>query len=220
MFHRESGVFKTTYGADMALYPLPIAKWTIVALALIFVVIIPLTIHEYYLSILNLIFIAIVAKSFTKSVLNTALAIASTRRHAHHALRCRRRACERHLPRAALAARCDCAQLEPARLDAPAWARHRSDRDFAAAVDDVHARADMGTGDCVPGAARVWRRRPVEARAKGVSEIEAGSFDLDGDLPVNASGGALNGVILQMFNHGLTAAALFWFIGLSLAYSG
>src|SRR5436853_65023 len=26
MFHRESGVFKTTYGADMALYPLPIAK--------------------------------------------------------------------------------------------------------------------------------------------------------------------------------------------------
>ena len=32
MFHRESGVFKTTYGADMALYPLPIAKWTVVAL--------------------------------------------------------------------------------------------------------------------------------------------------------------------------------------------
>jgi branched-chain amino acid transport system permease protein len=60
MFHRESGVFKTTYGADMALYPLPIAKWTVVALAALFVVIIPLTVHEYYLSILNLIFIAIV----------------------------------------------------------------------------------------------------------------------------------------------------------------
>src|SRR3981189_2542232 len=60
MFHRESGVFKTTYGADMALYPLPIAKWTVLALALIFVAIIPLTVHEYYLSILNLIFIAIV----------------------------------------------------------------------------------------------------------------------------------------------------------------
>src|SRR5882757_6936554 len=60
MFHRESGVFKTTYGADMALYPLPIAKWTVVALAAIFVVIIPLAVHEYYLSILNLIFIAIV----------------------------------------------------------------------------------------------------------------------------------------------------------------
>ena len=60
MFHRESGVFKTTYGADMALYPLPIAKWTVAALALIFVVIIPLTVHEYYLSVLNLIFIAVV----------------------------------------------------------------------------------------------------------------------------------------------------------------
>src|SRR5215207_11647114 len=60
MFHRESGVFKTTYSADMALYPLPIAKWTVAALALIFVVIVPLMVHEYYLSILNLIFIAIV----------------------------------------------------------------------------------------------------------------------------------------------------------------
>src|SRR5258708_37995527 len=60
MFHRESGVFKTTYSADMALYPLPIAKWTVAVLALIFVVIVPFFVHEYYLSILNLIFIAIV----------------------------------------------------------------------------------------------------------------------------------------------------------------
>src|SRR5216684_6185753 len=60
MFHRESGVFKTTYAADMALYPLPIAKWTVVGLAVLFVLIIPITVHEYYLSILNLIFIAIV----------------------------------------------------------------------------------------------------------------------------------------------------------------
>ena len=60
MFHREAGVFKTTYASDMALYPLPIAKWTMAALALIFVVIVPLTLGEYYISILNLIFIAIV----------------------------------------------------------------------------------------------------------------------------------------------------------------
>jgi len=60
MFHRESGVFKTTYAADMALYPLPIAKWTVIALGVLFVLIIPLAVHEYYLSILNLIFIAIV----------------------------------------------------------------------------------------------------------------------------------------------------------------
>ena len=26
MFHREAGVFKTTYVADMALFPLPIAR--------------------------------------------------------------------------------------------------------------------------------------------------------------------------------------------------
>ena len=60
MFHREAGVFKTTYASDMALYPLPIAKWAVAALALLFVVVIPLMVHEYYLSILNLIFIAIV----------------------------------------------------------------------------------------------------------------------------------------------------------------
>ena len=44
----------------MALYPLPIAKWTMIAIAVIFVLIIPMMVHEYYLSILNLIFIAIV----------------------------------------------------------------------------------------------------------------------------------------------------------------
>jgi branched-chain amino acid transport system permease protein len=60
MFHREAGVFKTTYASDMALYPLPIAKWTMVTLALLFVVVVPLTLHEYYLSILNLVFIAVV----------------------------------------------------------------------------------------------------------------------------------------------------------------
>ena len=60
MFHREAGVFKTTYASDMALYPLPIAKWTIAVLAVVFVVIVPLAVHEYYLSILNLVFIAIV----------------------------------------------------------------------------------------------------------------------------------------------------------------
>ena len=60
MFHREAGVFKTTYAADMALYPLPIAKRTVAVLAVLFVVVAPLTLHEYQLSILNLIFIAIV----------------------------------------------------------------------------------------------------------------------------------------------------------------
>lgn len=60
MFHREAGIFKTSYSADMALYPLPIARWTVAGLAALFVVVIPLTLSEYYVSILNLILIAVV----------------------------------------------------------------------------------------------------------------------------------------------------------------
>src|SRR5271166_6502167 len=60
MFHRESGVFKTSYAADMALYPLPIAKWAVAAFAGLFIVIVPLTFGEYYVSILDLILIAVV----------------------------------------------------------------------------------------------------------------------------------------------------------------
>jgi branched-chain amino acid transport system permease protein len=60
MLHRESGVFKTSYAADMALYPLPIARWTILAIIVLFAVILPLSLHEYYLSIINLSLIAIV----------------------------------------------------------------------------------------------------------------------------------------------------------------
>src|SRR6266571_2106716 len=51
MIHRESGVFKTSYEADMALYPLPIARWTMAALGAISFLLIPLTLHEYYLSV-------------------------------------------------------------------------------------------------------------------------------------------------------------------------
>ena len=60
MLHRESGVFKTSYAADMALYPLPIARWTVAAIIVLFAVILPLSLHEYYLSIINLSLIAIV----------------------------------------------------------------------------------------------------------------------------------------------------------------
>src|SRR5215831_17243013 len=60
MFHRESGVFKISYAADMALYPLPVAKWTVAAFAGLFIVIVPLMLGEYYVSILDLILIAIV----------------------------------------------------------------------------------------------------------------------------------------------------------------
>src|SRR5438034_2307847 len=60
MFHRESGVFKTSYAADMALYPLPIARWAVAAFAGLFIVVTPLALGEYYLSILNLVLIAVV----------------------------------------------------------------------------------------------------------------------------------------------------------------
>src|ERR1700756_79724 len=60
MFHRESGVFKTSYAADMALYPLPITRWTAAAFAGLFIVVARLTLGEYYISILNLILIAVV----------------------------------------------------------------------------------------------------------------------------------------------------------------
>src|SRR5437867_4092373 len=51
MIHRECGVLKTTYEADMALYPLPIARWTVGVLAVLFFLVVPMTVHEYYLSL-------------------------------------------------------------------------------------------------------------------------------------------------------------------------
>src|SRR5215468_1290453 len=60
MFHRESGVFKTSYAADMALYPLPIARWAVAAFAGLFIVIVPILVGEYLILILDLILIAIV----------------------------------------------------------------------------------------------------------------------------------------------------------------
>ena len=60
MFHREAGVFKTSYAADMALYPLPIAKWAVAAFAVLFIVVAPLALGEYYISLLDLILIAVV----------------------------------------------------------------------------------------------------------------------------------------------------------------
>jgi len=60
MIHRECGVLKTTYEADMALYPLPIARWMVGVLAVLFFLVVPMTVHEYYLSLANLVWIAII----------------------------------------------------------------------------------------------------------------------------------------------------------------
>jgi branched-chain amino acid transport system permease protein len=58
MFHRECGVLKTTYQADMGLYPLPIARWAMGLLAVVFFGIIPLGLDSYFLSVANLVWIA------------------------------------------------------------------------------------------------------------------------------------------------------------------
>jgi len=60
MFYRESGTYKTTYAADMALFPLPITKVAVAFWLVLFTVIAPLTLHDYYLSIINLVLIAVV----------------------------------------------------------------------------------------------------------------------------------------------------------------
>ncbi len=60
MIHRESGLLKTTYQADMALYPLPIARWAVAGVAALAFLVLPLLLSEYYLSILNLVSVAIV----------------------------------------------------------------------------------------------------------------------------------------------------------------
>src|SRR5216110_3820764 len=60
MIQRECGVLKTSYEADMALYPLPIARWTVAVLAVLFFTLIPLTLHQYYLSVANLVWIAVI----------------------------------------------------------------------------------------------------------------------------------------------------------------
>ena len=60
MFHREAGNFKTTYAEDMALFPLPLARWTAVFFLVLFGLVLPLVLHSYWLSIFNLVFIAIV----------------------------------------------------------------------------------------------------------------------------------------------------------------
>jgi branched-chain amino acid transport system permease protein len=60
MIHRECGVLKTTYEADMALYPLPIARWAVAGVAVLFLIVLPLGMHEYYLSVINLVSIAVI----------------------------------------------------------------------------------------------------------------------------------------------------------------
>lgn len=48
MINRESGVYKTTYQADMAFFRVPLARWTIGAVLVLAVIVIPLLANDYW----------------------------------------------------------------------------------------------------------------------------------------------------------------------------
>jgi branched-chain amino acid transport system permease protein len=60
MFHSETGIFKTSYRADMALFPLPVARRAVVGLAIVFVAVVPLVFSPYLMTLVNLVLIAAV----------------------------------------------------------------------------------------------------------------------------------------------------------------
>jgi branched-chain amino acid transport system permease protein len=57
MINRECGVFKTTYRADMALYRVPLARWTIGVIVVLATVLLPLLATDYWLSAIILPFL-------------------------------------------------------------------------------------------------------------------------------------------------------------------
>ncbi len=60
MFYREAGVFKTSYAADMALYPLPLSRWALGGIGVLLLVVVPLVASDYVLTVMNLILVAVV----------------------------------------------------------------------------------------------------------------------------------------------------------------
>jgi branched-chain amino acid transport system permease protein len=60
MFYREAGTFKTSYAADMALYPLPLSRWSVTAVVVMLLVVPPLFASGYVLAVLDLILVAVV----------------------------------------------------------------------------------------------------------------------------------------------------------------
>jgi branched-chain amino acid transport system permease protein len=60
MIFREAGTFKTSYAADMALYPLPISRWTLAGIAMILLLAVPLAASPYVLTVCDLTLVAVV----------------------------------------------------------------------------------------------------------------------------------------------------------------
>lgn len=49
MIYRETGVFKSTYPADMAIYTIPLDRWMVIAILILGFVVVPLTFGDYLL---------------------------------------------------------------------------------------------------------------------------------------------------------------------------
>ena len=61
MINRECGNYKKTYRADMALFPVPLQRYTIIAVIIIFYILFPLLANEYALNLASLIGIACIS---------------------------------------------------------------------------------------------------------------------------------------------------------------
>jgi branched-chain amino acid transport system permease protein len=57
MINRESGVYQTTYEGDMALYPLPLARYSTLAVVVV-LVLLPLVLDSHAMSLVNLMLLA------------------------------------------------------------------------------------------------------------------------------------------------------------------
>jgi branched-chain amino acid transport system permease protein len=60
MIFRESGTFKTSYTADMALYPLPISRWALAAIGAVLLLGVPTLASPYMLTVCDLMLVAVV----------------------------------------------------------------------------------------------------------------------------------------------------------------
>ena len=60
MIFREAGTFKTSYAADMALYPLPVSRWTLAGIGVLLLIVLPLLASPYMLTVCDLMLVAVV----------------------------------------------------------------------------------------------------------------------------------------------------------------
>jgi branched-chain amino acid transport system permease protein len=60
MFFREAGTFKTSYAADMALYPLPLSRWGLAGIGVVLVLVVPFLASPYELTVCDLMLVAVV----------------------------------------------------------------------------------------------------------------------------------------------------------------